>query len=38
MAGTDDTTEESIIHAANAGAGASGPWYPVPPLMHAAAQ
>ena len=38
MAGTDDTTEQSIIEAATTGAGAGGPWYPVPPLMHAAAQ
>ena len=38
MAGTDDTTEQSIIDAATSGAGAGGPWYPVPPLMHAAAQ
>jgi 3-oxocholest-4-en-26-oate---CoA ligase len=38
MAGTDDTTEESIGHAATAGAGVAGAWYPVPPLMHAAAQ
>jgi fatty-acyl-CoA synthase len=38
MAGTDDTTEESIRLAATEGAGTGGPWYPVPPLMHAAAQ
>jgi fatty-acyl-CoA synthase len=38
MAGTDDTTEQSIVDAATGGAGAGGPWYPVPPLMHAAAQ
>ena len=38
MAGTDDTTEQSVIEAALTGAGAGGPWYPVPPLMHAAAQ
>jgi acyl-CoA synthetase (AMP-forming)/AMP-acid ligase II len=38
MAGSDDTTEQSIIDAAATGAGAGGPWYPVPPLMHAAAQ
>jgi fatty-acyl-CoA synthase len=36
MAGTEDATEESIASAAQAGAG--GPWYPVPPMMHAAAQ
>jgi len=38
MAGTDDTTEEAILDASSNGAGAGGPWYPVPPLMHAAAQ
>jgi fatty-acyl-CoA synthase len=38
MAGTDETTEQSIVEAATSGAGAGGPWYPVPPLMHAAAQ
>ena len=36
MAGTEDATEESIAAAALTGGG--GPWYPVPPLMHAAAQ
>jgi 3-oxocholest-4-en-26-oate---CoA ligase len=36
MAGTEDTTEEAIANAALTGGG--GPWYPVPPLMHAAAQ
>ncbi len=36
MAGTEGATAESI--AAGTVAGAGGPWYPVPPLMHAAAQ
>jgi 3-oxocholest-4-en-26-oate---CoA ligase len=36
MAGTDEATAESIAAAAAANTG--GPWYPVPPLMHAAAQ
>ncbi len=36
MAGSEDATEESIAAAAMTGGG--GPWYPVPPLMHAAAQ
>ncbi len=36
MAGTEDATEETI--AASALTGGGGPWYPVPPLMHAAAQ
>jgi 3-oxocholest-4-en-26-oate---CoA ligase len=36
MAGTESATTESI--AAGTIAGAGGPWYPVPPLMHAAAQ
>jgi fatty-acyl-CoA synthase len=38
MAGTEGATEESIAESARTGAGAGGPWYPVPPLMHAAAQ
>jgi 3-oxocholest-4-en-26-oate---CoA ligase len=36
MAGTEDATAEAIVAAASAGGG--GPHYPVPPLMHAAAQ
>ena len=36
MAGTEGATTESI--AAGTFAGAGGAWYPVPPLMHAAAQ
>jgi fatty-acyl-CoA synthase len=36
MAGTEGATAESI--AAGTVAGAGGAWYPVPPLMHAAAQ
>jgi 3-oxocholest-4-en-26-oate---CoA ligase len=36
MAGTEGATAESI--AAGTIAGAGGAWYPVPPLMHAAAQ
>ena len=36
MAGTEGATAKSI--AAGTVAGAGGPWYPVPPLMHAAAQ
>ncbi len=36
MAGSENATEESIAVAARGGVG--GPWYPVPPLMHAAAQ
>jgi acyl-CoA synthetase (AMP-forming)/AMP-acid ligase II len=36
MAGSEDATAESI--AAGAKAWAAGPWYAVPPLMHAAAQ
>lgn len=38
MAGTEESSEETITQAALTGAGAGGPWYPVPPLMHAAAQ
>ena len=37
LAGTEDATEETIATAVLAG-GRGGPWYPVPPLMHAAAQ
>jgi fatty-acyl-CoA synthase len=36
MAGTEGATAESI--AAGATAYAGGPWFPVPPMMHAAAQ
>lgn len=36
MAGVEGATAESI--GAEAAAGAMGPWYAVPPLMHAAAQ
>jgi fatty-acyl-CoA synthase len=36
MAGADGASAESI--GAAAAAGGAGPWYPVPPLMHAAAQ
>jgi 3-oxocholest-4-en-26-oate---CoA ligase len=35
MAGSTDTTGDSLVAAT---ARESGPWYPVPPLMHAAAQ
>jgi len=38
MAGTEGATAATIADAARHGAGAGGPWYPVPPLMHAAAQ
>jgi fatty-acyl-CoA synthase len=38
LAGVEGATAESITEAATAGAGAGGPWYPVAPLMHAAAQ
>lgn len=38
MAGVEGATAESIAEVALHGAGAGGPWYPVPPLMHAAAQ
>jgi fatty-acyl-CoA synthase len=36
MAGAEDATAESISTAVQG--GGVGPWYPVPPLMHAAAQ
>jgi fatty-acyl-CoA synthase len=38
MAGVEGATAESIATAVRSGAGAGGPWYPVAPLMHAAAQ
>jgi 3-oxocholest-4-en-26-oate---CoA ligase len=38
LAGVEGATAASIIEAVTAGTGAGGPWYPVAPLMHAAAQ
>ena len=38
MAGVEDATVETIVEAATSGAGSGRPWYPVAPLMHAAAQ
>jgi len=38
LAGVEDATAESIVEAALTGTGTGGPWYPVAPLMHAAAQ
>jgi 3-oxocholest-4-en-26-oate---CoA ligase len=38
LAGVEGATAESIVEAALSGTGAGGPWYPVAPLMHAAAQ
>jgi fatty-acyl-CoA synthase len=38
MAGNEGTTADSIASLARSGAAPSGPWYPVAPLMHAAAQ
>ena len=38
MAGVEGATAESITDSVRAGAGAGGAWYPVAPLMHAAAQ
>jgi fatty-acyl-CoA synthase len=38
MAGVEGATPESIADSVRAGAGAGGAWYPVAPLMHAAAQ
>jgi acyl-CoA synthetase (AMP-forming)/AMP-acid ligase II len=38
MAGVEDATVESIVEAATSGTGSGRPWYPVAPLMHAAAQ
>jgi fatty-acyl-CoA synthase len=38
LAGVEGATAESITEAVTAGTGAGGPWYPVAPLMHAAAQ
>ena len=38
LAGVERATVESITEAATTGTGAGGPWYPVAPLMHAAAQ
>lgn len=38
LAGVEGATAESIAEAATSGTGAGGPWYPVAPLMHAAAQ
>ena len=38
MAGVEDATAESIVEAATTGTGSGRPWYPVAPLMHAAAQ
>jgi acyl-CoA synthetase (AMP-forming)/AMP-acid ligase II len=38
LAGVEGATPESITEAVTTGTGAGGPWYPVAPLMHAAAQ
>jgi acyl-CoA synthetase (AMP-forming)/AMP-acid ligase II len=38
LAGVEGATTESIAEAATSGTGTGGPWYPVAPLMHAAAQ
>jgi fatty-acyl-CoA synthase len=38
MAGVEGATPESIAELVTSGAAPSGPWYPVAPLMHAAAQ
>ena len=38
MAGVEGATVESIVEAATTGTGSGRPWYPVAPLMHAAAQ
>jgi 3-oxocholest-4-en-26-oate---CoA ligase len=38
MAGVEDATVETIVEAATSGTGLGRPWYPVAPLMHAAAQ
>jgi acyl-CoA synthetase (AMP-forming)/AMP-acid ligase II len=38
LAGVEGATAASITEAVTTGTGAGGPWYPVAPLMHAAAQ
>jgi 3-oxocholest-4-en-26-oate---CoA ligase len=38
LAGVEGASAASITEAVTAGTGAGGPWYPVAPLMHAAAQ
>ena len=38
MAGVEQATVDTIVDAATTGTGSGRPWYPVAPLMHAAAQ